>query len=230
MTLDDTTIKILLGAAGAIIGAIITYISARLSASQKVRELEISYAQRLKDNYLQNARQVINEVYIPLNIELTKLNQDFIKFKSIDKVDEDSEAIDSFKETSMNFISQIDNLIARGADAYLTNQLEEKLLLFLNFLRNSQVAQKTTTKLWVNYNTSILGIMRANFQQNVKTTSDMLPRGKYSFGFPYLRIAYDNNEIVAAKIPSKDFEEKISEEIVGLKFLIKEVTLGTHVN
>jgi hypothetical protein len=68
--MDDNFIKAVLAIAGAIAGGLIASAANAYAARQKIREVEISYAYKLRDGYLENARKMAAEVYIPINIAL----------------------------------------------------------------------------------------------------------------------------------------------------------------
>src|SRR5713226_2595241 len=60
-----------------IFGAIAGVVSSSIAARQKFRELNIAYRHKLNDNLLQNTRQYIDTLYIPINRSLCKLEDKY---------------------------------------------------------------------------------------------------------------------------------------------------------
>ncbi len=87
-----------------------------------------------------NARILTAEVYIPINIALTKLFNSYERFAStfnlVSKVKQKVYR-DSFETECLSYLQTIDDLSARGADAYLTTAIDEQLNDLSNFVRNS---------------------------------------------------------------------------------------------
>jgi hypothetical protein len=79
--MDDTFVKAVLTIPGVIAGGLITAAVNVYAARLKIREVEISYAYKLREGYLENARKMAAEVYIPINIALTKLSKAYDKFR-----------------------------------------------------------------------------------------------------------------------------------------------------
>lgn len=64
-----------------IFGAVAGIISSSIAAKQKFKELDITYRQKLNDNLLQNSRQFIDTLYIPLNRHLSHIESTYRGFK-----------------------------------------------------------------------------------------------------------------------------------------------------
>ena len=50
--MDETLLKALIAAGGVVLGAIVAAVASAYSASQKIRALQLEYAQKLQENYL----------------------------------------------------------------------------------------------------------------------------------------------------------------------------------
>jgi hypothetical protein len=233
---QPTSVTVLVGAIAAVAGALAAGLANAYAARQRIREIEVSYLQRLKDGYLENARKVTAKVYIPISVALTSLANSYDRFSG--RIDYNAETSpehfrEDFLTECLRYLTTIDDLMKRGADAYLTSALDEELQSFTNFIRDSMDAQEVNRK----------RVMKA-----LVTTQGL----RYLFfGLPYLRYQFDLAEravgklrlptfdvslfgfqlayaerIYAAKVESRDFEARIRGAIPALKALIKEVTLG----
>ncbi len=60
--MEDTLAKALIATVGVVAGALLTALAAAYAARQKTREIELTYQQKLQENYLTNARQYIQGV------------------------------------------------------------------------------------------------------------------------------------------------------------------------
>jgi hypothetical protein len=99
-----------------------------------VQEVELSYRYKLHENYLENARKYIANVYVAINIALTELSDSYKKFRPHINLDESTapeEVATVFLSSCKKFVEKIDDVLTRGADALLTNQLDEKLRRWL---------------------------------------------------------------------------------------------------
>src|ERR1700693_4193528 len=140
MTWDDNWVRALVTIAAATVGAIFASMASAYSARQKIREVELAYLYKLRDGYLDNARKVTGEVYIPVNVAITNLFKGYEKFVASAPSGgsgKGSEAEKDFVECCNDFLEELDGLFARGADAYLTTTLDSDLNDFMNFVRNS---------------------------------------------------------------------------------------------
>ncbi len=62
-------------------GALASVIVSPIVARQQIKQLEITYRQRLNDNLIQNASQHIDTLYIPINKSLSKLDDSYKTYK-----------------------------------------------------------------------------------------------------------------------------------------------------
>jgi hypothetical protein len=62
-------------------GALASVIVSPIVARQQIRQLEITYHQKLNDNFIQNTRQYIDTLYIPISRSLSKLDDSYKIYK-----------------------------------------------------------------------------------------------------------------------------------------------------
>lgn len=238
-TLTVTTA--IVGGVALVVGAACTAAAAAFAARLKIREVELTYQQRLKDTYLGNARQYITNVYIPITIALGLLSDAYVELrKSIDSEERTApeEAVAIFKTACDAYLRTIDDLFARGADAFLTSATETRLRSLGAFIRDSRTAIEARTKAVFQYRVSMFpmsGLFGGS--PNIQSVSKLLT-GKSAVHAVRLRsfsldvlgfgIGFEAAELLAAPLLSHDFEERIVSDIANIKFLIKEVTLGSQ--
>jgi hypothetical protein len=142
----------------ALLGALITALASAYSSHQKIKEIEVKYQQQLLETYLTNARNYTNSLYVPLILILGRLGDAYQQFrKDLDietgTVEQESKTV--FENVCNVFDKELKDLFDRGADAFLTTQLEERLRSFRLFLLNSLAANepivKTVLKYSLNY-------------------------------------------------------------------------------
>jgi hypothetical protein len=238
--MDDNILKVAIGTAGVLLGAIITALASAYSARQKVREIELTYKQKLHESYLTNARQYIKSVYIPLSIALLKLLDRYLKFRDYSKLNPNEMGdigLEQFQQAYQEYKEVVSNLLERGADAYLTAQLEQRLQSFNRFLDASMTAQNPVISRVLDYRVYIPGTIRYSGSLTVKSDKGVMERvltsmfGRRRFNLnpiPGISVLYQMPELLAAPITSVEFQERMIQDIQDMKFLIKEVTLGSH--
>lgn len=229
------TITVALITAGAAIAASsLAAIAAYYSARLKSKEIEITYEQRLKDTYLQNARQYINGVYVPINIALRNLSDHFRIFQEAKGRSLTQDAIDYFRDACLEYDRVISELVAQGADSFLTSELDERLQAFNSFLSLSLNAKEPVRREILNVSFRVPLTSWSSQYEIAQNISGKLPkfvrflRGWHMSVFG-LGVSYRSSELLAAPIESPEFEDRMSLEIPRIKLLIKEVTLGTRV-
>lgn len=232
--MDEKVIIGIVAAVAALLGALITSLASAYSARQKIREVEIKYQQQLLETYLTNARNYTNSLYVPLILILGKFGDAYQQFRKdldteTENVSQDSKT--AFENACREFDGKMQGLFDKGADAFLTTQLEERLRSFRLFILNSLGANepivKTVRKYSLNY------AFLPKFEQQ-EIASEI--RGKkarmaivlsgVSFDFLGIGFSYKVADILESPVTSKEFEERITKDIPVMKFLIKEVTLG----
>ncbi|HYT36099.1 MAG TPA: hypothetical protein VEL49_02890 [Ktedonobacteraceae bacterium] len=161
--MNQTILVALIGTTSAIVAAILTFLASAFTARQKIKEIEITYRQQSDEKYLTNARLHIDTIYLPINIGLTKLADEYREFKrryplvyqlklpfhgnesSEEEIEQEWEeekeqATEYFRDACREFLEQISDLNNQGKDAYLTKKLGERLQSFTDFLEASMDA------------------------------------------------------------------------------------------
>lgn len=232
MSLDDNWTRALVTVLAAAAGAIIAGIVNAYAANRKIREIELQYLFKRRDSYIDNARSVMAEVYIPISIALTKLSNSYERFVTMNGASQQSAVQafrDEFETASLAFLDEMDSLLARGADAYLTTAIDERLNDFNNFLRGS-LARKTLVKKRVyQASISLFGLKARSGLEETAEVNTWLGRVRIptmsisTFG---ARLGYAER-VLSAPIDSDEFEARFKSDVVQIKFLVKDVTLGS---
>jgi hypothetical protein len=224
--LDPKVVTSIVAAVSAITGAAIVAYGKARSARHKLEELRESYEQRLQETYLQNARAYTQSIYIPLSILLSDLSyafhQDRMRRNSV------STAEGQLLGAIELFNSGVSDLLSRGAGAFLTAELDERLRAFCSFLDESKDAEVPTLKMVVGFSLPFFG---TGFRDEVERRitgrfARSLWSPRLSLRLGGLGLSYEANEVLAAPLLSKDFEERFVRETHILNVLVKEVTLG----
>jgi hypothetical protein len=229
--MDDNTIKLLIGFAGVVGGAIAAALANMYAANRKIKEVELSYIYKLRDGYLENARKLTGEVYIPINVLLTKLSNAYDVFRTRVNFDEGSVPEGSqnvFVGQCRNYLTNIDQLFERGADAYLTTELDNRLREFNSFVRESVNLDASVVKSVFEAGTSLLpfGDLKQRFELVSGSRTAVLAPA-FNIRFAGIALGY-TKQVLAAPLKSREFEKRFQVELIALKSLIKEVTLGSH--
>ena len=158
--MNQTILVVLIGTASAIVASILTFLASAFTSQQKLKEIEITHRQQSDEKYLTNARLHIDNIYLPINIGLTKLADEYRGFKrrypqvyqlklpflgdqlSEEEIEqewkeEQEQVMEEFREICRDFLEQISELTSQGKDAYLTEKLDEGLQSFCDFLEAS---------------------------------------------------------------------------------------------
>jgi hypothetical protein len=230
MDFEPETLNALIGTGGVIGGAIIGCAVAAYNVRHKIKEIEIRHSHQLHENYLKNAREYLESVYVPISVELANLQRAYFTFRgslALGRIE--LEAMEAFSEATLVYTQKIDELFAKGAGAFLTTELESKLLEFGSFIGQSGLAKEVLRKVVVEYGISLFG-MNTYHMQDIKVSGSKADFWQGKFGFSQLGVSvkFNGELILAAPMNSRDFEETFSYYISVLMLLIKEVTLGTR--
>jgi hypothetical protein len=221
------------------VGAVLTGLVTAYAARQKVREVELNYEYKLRDGYLENARKMTAEVYVPIAVALTELQTAFETFLFVLTYDAFPVPAHegAFGDACLSYARTIDELFARGADIYLTIELDLRLNKFTNFIRNS--VTETVSEKKVRKRITVSSIIQNrwlpwrpqfSYTGDKKNLSGRHRIPNVSFRLPgFLSFTYVE-EVLAAPLSSPEFQEVIQTSIPQLKALIKEVTLGSRSN
>jgi hypothetical protein len=232
MSWDDNWTRALVTILAATVGAIIAGIVNAYAANRKIREIELQYLFKRRDSYIDNARSVMAEVYIPISIALTKLSNSYQRFMSMSGAPQQSavQALRAdFETESLVFLDEMDSLFARGADAYLTTAIDERLNDFNNFLRSSLDRKALVKKRVYQASISLFGLKASSdLDETAEVTTRvgrvrMPPISISTFG---TKLGYAER-VLSAPIDSEEFETRFKNDLVQIKFLVKDVTLGS---
>jgi len=231
--MDDAAVKTALTIFGAILGALIAGAANAYAARQKIREVEIAYGHKLRDGYLENARKMAEDVYLPINIALTTLSKSFDQFRA--RVDFDNKsapigAQNRFIASIRAYLKEIDGLFALGADAYLTNELDAAIRRFNSFLSESLDEDSVRYKVLLEATIRIpfFGyISAAPIKARIDSKGLPAKIPSLSATMAGASISYER-EIVGAAPATREFEQRFQIEFAEIKALIKEVILGSQ--
>ena len=229
---DDNWTRALVTVLAAALGAVVAGVVNAHAANRRIKEVELQYLYKLRDGYLDNARKLAGEVYIPISIALTSLFKSYERFAASINPAAAKQAIfrDDFETECLRYLQTIDDLFARGADAYLITEIDEQLNDFSNFIRNSLDQKAIRKRRVLQTQFGMLGVFTLpSVEIEGKVTSRIarttIPPFKLNaFG---LRFSY-SEKVLAAPFETIEFEARIRTEIPRIKFLVKEVTLGSN--
>lgn len=226
-------------AGGAVLGALIAAITAAYSSRQKIREIVLHHEQQIHNKYLSNAREYTNSVYLPLNIALTNLSEAYQSFRvDVDFENQlvDEAAREKFVTACNAYLEITKELFAKGADAFLTTALDESLRSFNVFLSRSLTAKKPVVKVAMEYRFGASGLstegkiareIPAESKWDREIAKSVGKMSMWLWGFGEFAIRF--SDVLAAPIETREFEERMINDISMLKTLVKHVTLGSHV-
>jgi len=222
----------LIVAAASLATAVVTAAAATYASRVHIREVRLTYDQKLHGNYLANARAYTNSVYVPLSVALTHLSASFLTFRDgliANTREAAPEAVDLFKKGIGDFVSAIDEFTTRGADAFLTRELEDELVSLTTFLRKSTVSTAPRASVVFTYGVGFGGLSASASRE----TSGKVARAAYgvsevSLNLFGVRASSRVGKLLEAPLTSPAFERRMVEDLASIKMLIKEVTLGAH--
>jgi hypothetical protein len=224
---DTKVITTIIAAVAGILGAIVGGYFKASSAKQKILELNQNYNQKLQDNYLEKAREYTESVYAPLSIALAKLSYGFRSYRTNIGGENDDELVTEFSASITEFNSIVMDLMSKGAGAFLTTELDEKLQSFGSFLEESKHAEYSTLKMILGFALPFFG---NGYQETERKITGRFARNlwspRLSLSMGALGVSYEAKEMLAAPLGSKDFEERFVRDSHIINVLIKEVTLG----
>lgn len=226
--IDPTVLVALIGVLSVILSAGIGAIVSRWHTASKFREeLEKLRLERLNeqsDSYLQNAREQIGTVYVPLSAELAALKAAFQNYLYQEKTEG---CLTAFLLQVDQFIEELQALELRGATAFVTTDLEDLLIKFVVFLRASKSSTEPVVDVTYNFSIGVLGFTTQK-SGSVKARSTAAARSGASASISVAGIAANVrvSDIIHAPIDSEDFQARFERDAYRLSLLIKEVTLG----
>jgi hypothetical protein len=233
MNWDDNSTRALVAIVVAALGAIGAGILNGYAANRRIKEVELQYIYKLRDGYLDNARKLSGEVYIPINISLTKLFNNYERFAATIRVTSENvqkSYREDFETACLEYIQTIGDLMARGADAYLTTAIDEQLNDFTNFIGISLDQQAVRKRRVLQTDFGFFGMFISPALSSDDIATSRLGRASipaFSLRTFGVRLSY-SEKVLAAPLDAAEFEARIRTEIPRIKSLIKEVTLGSH--
>jgi hypothetical protein len=153
--MEATVVNALIATGGLIVGGTIAAVASVLNTQHKLKELEVAASQKLRDNYLQNAREYTKAIYIPLTLAISELYDAYASFRT-DPVAKGT--IDTFRTSLDDFRIEVKRLRDSGAEAFLTNELEDRLRSFAEFLEASRNATELTRKAEIGFRIGFGGL------------------------------------------------------------------------
>lgn len=215
---------VLVGAVATVVGAALGAWGRGYAADVKIRALEVEYSQRLRSEYLANAREYTNSVYIPLAIIFMRFRQEFEGFRTGCKGETEQE---KFRETIDWFLREIQSQEEAGAAVFQTVELSETVAAFKRFQDRSRDVEASRTQMLVS-----LKLSMAPFFSGLRLSRKLeVPGGPGSFravSMDFLPFSYSIAEVVEAPICSDEYEERFLRDTRAVELLIKEVTLGAR--
>ncbi len=221
--MNQTILVALIGTVGVIVGAMLTFLASAFAAKQKIKELEVTYRQKLNETYLTNARLHIDTLYMPINLSLTQLADTFEEYTN--------------KKTSWEMSKHLHHMMIRENQQpnaqILTGMMQEDLIKVQNAAKDFYAACQVHTTLMNEidhqgkdaYLTAKLEERLRSFTYFVKSSTEV---PTYEEMISDLS-PNDASFIQAGFSPvgSQKFEERFLKDMHDLKSYIKEVTLGT---
>lgn len=223
--MESTVITALIAASAATGGALIAGVAAYVNTRHKIRELEVAASQKLRENYLQNAREYTVSIYVPLILAISKLSDTYSVFKRDSSL---PNTIDTFKKEIDDFINEIQQLRDRGAEAFLTNELEDKLRSFLEFLGASRDSSTLIRKAEIGFRVGFGGLAWAETSTvSLSGRSAIWWRSpRMSLSMLGVGVTYEATVVQSAPLDSIEFSTRFTTDTGEIRYLIKEVTLG----
>jgi hypothetical protein len=169
--------------------------------------------------------------YIPISIALTALAGSYERYRAWVNFEDPTSALSfrsDFEVECLKFLDTIEELMKRGADAYLISDLDEKSQSFRIFLAASIDAEAVRRQFVLN------AVFRLPFVARLSTGPIILSREtrlrfftRFRIGLGGILLSY-SEQTLAAPLESREFERRFQTDITVLKGLVKEVTLGSR--
>lgn len=223
--MEATIITAAIAAGAAVIGGAIAAISSTWNTRHKIKELEVSASQKLRENYLQNAREYTKGIYVPLTLVTSELCDAFTVFQ---RNPSESGATEAFKQAIDGFRNEVQQLRIRGAEAFLTNELEDRLRSFGEFLGASRDSASLSRKAEIGFRVGFGGLSWAEMSDVTLTGRSAVwwrsPR--MSLNLLGVGVTYEATVVQSAPVDSVEFLTRFVADTGEIRYLIKEVTLG----
>lgn len=204
---------------GSFFGALASAIVSPIVARQQIRQLEITYRQKLNDNFIQNTRQHIDTLYIPISKSLSQLDDCYKTYKRrkahLRSMRRGKVTI-SPKMHPDETRAKVQSIIPPYRDA-MEEALDELTQACGNF---GKLMDEITEQGRDNY-------LQMEFDERLRSFTHLL------------KAATDDRILVTStgidiegnlQIDGKEFGKRYVEDMRYLKSFVKDVTLGTTLN
>lgn len=225
----DTTVQVaLVGILSAVVSALVGgWVSSQTTSKKFELEMEKYRTERrhsLGEEYLSRARERADDVYIPLSSTLARLKSVFKRYRYSGQTDVDLARFDQEIDT---FISELERLERLGASAFMTTELEERLLSFVNFLRASKSSDKVEMKSFIDYSFSQSFTQTSGRKEFAgKMAKALAPLGRTTLTIPGISIELSQTDLTRAPLSSEEFQARFERDTYLVSVLVKEVMLG----
>lgn len=223
--MEPAIVTAIITAIAAVAGGVITAFASHLNTRHKIREIELTASQKLREHYLQNAREYTHGIYIPLTLAISSIADAYNEFERNKGA---AASIESFREAIDRFTSEVKRLRAQGAEAFLTNELEDRLRSFADFLDASRNAAGVVRNVEVGFRVGLGGIAWAStghFSLAGRSAAWSRIPG-VSLSLPGVGITYEATVVRQAPPGTIEFATRFAADTGEIRYLIKEVTLG----
>ncbi len=167
-----------------------------------------------------------------MSIALTRLSTAFVGFRdglAPDTREPEPGSTSAFTAEVNAFIVTISELANRGADAFLTTDLEDELISLKTFLERSIEAATSIANIVLQYRFGLGGLSgSANHEVTRPLMREAYRFSHLSVRLPGMRASYQIEKLLAAPLNSIEFERRMVEDLATIKTRIKEITLGAH--
>jgi hypothetical protein len=201
---------------GSFFGALASVIVSPIAARQQIRQLEITYRQKLNDNLIQNTSQHIDTLYIPINKSLSKLDYSYKTYKRR------KSALRSMRNGTVTISpprppeetrTKIQSIIPPYRDA-TEEALHELTQACRNFI---MLVNEITEQGRDSY-------LPMEFDERLRSFTHLLKAtGEDGTFVASTGIDIEGN----LQIDGKEFEKQYAEDVRYLKSFVKDITLGT---
>ena len=223
--MEASAINAIIAASAAILGGFIAATASLLNTRHKLKEMELAASQKLRENYLQNAREYTKGIYVPLSLSVSRLYDAFGTYQISIAAPSARPAFASSVEV---FLAEVRRLRDSGAEAFLTNELEDRLRHFCEFLLASLTASAVVRRAVIGYRVGYGGLAVADSSELILKGKNALwwRSPKLSVSFLGMGLTYEAQVILAAPIDSVEFNQHLVSTSSEIRILVKEVTLG----
>ena len=224
--MEATVLNASIAAGAAIIGATIAGFASLFNTRHKLKELELAASQKLRGHYLQNAREYTRAIYVPLTLAVSRLYDAYAAFRALPERSVDPLA--TFQVEIDKFGAEIKRLRDSGAEAFLTNELEDRLRLFAEFLAESRDATTLTRRAELGFKVGFGGLTWSETGPVplFGWAAIWLRSPRLSVGIPGVGLTYEATVVLSAPLNAPEFNSRFVADTGELRYLIKEVTLG----